>query len=589
MRGKGRAGGRRTLGTEITMITMITALCSLLLLGAAMILIFLFIFLGRTEDDLEYILTNTNQQFQDNVQFIEDGAIAIRHNTMLRKFFAGEAGVQDEAEAQLSYNMELFSERNVVQQQLPFVQSVYLFNRLDECVCEHYYPMILSERNRYAAVSRELETDFRESGEQYKSYLEEDRLRLCFHIFDEELEDLGVCIVDISREAVRLRMQELEEYRSGSWAVSDGDHALFVSEGWEGGLTPDPAGDGRVIRTTLGNRHVLYTARKCGFGLQVAAAAGVSNIYALLWPSLWAFLSVLLLALLAAALLSFAVSYRFTKPVKTIAESLRAFGREDFSVRMEDYSIREFHEIGMVFNEMADRIQYLITQVYEKELLAAKSQVKFLQAQINPHFQFNILSMLSIKAKMAGNDELYECLHAFSRLIQGKIFRGREIRIPVSEEMEIVRFYLLLQNSRFEDKITYEIRFGDESVKEDLIPRLLIEPLVENAVSHGLEPKEGDGRITVEVFEEKQRLHIRVSDNGVGLEEGWDAPEKAETEAAADEGHTHTGLQNTRRLLQILYGEDYQMTITSAKNEGTTVEIVLPAERRNADVESDGG
>lgn len=588
MRGKKRVRERRTLRTELTIITMVTTLCSLLILGLAMILIFLFIFLGRTRDDLEYILTNTNQQFQDNVQFIEDGAVAIRHNTMLRKFFAGEAGVREEAEDQLSYNMELFSERNVVQRQLPFVQSIYLFNRLDECVYEHYYPMILSEKNRYETASRELENKFRESGRQYKSYLEEDCLRLCFHIFDEELEDLGICIVDISREAVRLRLQELEEYRSGSWAVAEGDHILFVSDSWEGGMTPASAESGHVIKTTLGNRQVLCAVRQCGFDLWVITAAGVSNVYALLWPSLWAFLSVLILALPAAAFLSLAVSYRFTRPMKTIVESLRAFGQEEFGVRMEDYSIQEFHEIGAVFNEMAERIQYLITQVYEKELLAAKSQVKFLQAQINPHFQFNILSMLSLKAKLAGNEELYQCLHAFSRLMQGKIFRGREIKITVEEEMEIVRFYLLLQNSRFEDKITYEIHFGEESVKQDLIPRLLIEPLVENAVSHGLEPKEGDGRITVDVFEEEQRLHILVSDNGVGFEGDPELSGEAEPETAGEEEHTHTGLYNTRRLLQILYDGNFRMTVTGVKEKGTTVEIVLPAERRKPDVEGDG-
>lgn len=589
MSGKKRAGGRRTLSTEITMITMITALCSLILLGLAMILVFLFIFLGRTQDDLEYVLTNTSQQFQDNIQFIEDGAIAIRHNTLLREFFAGKSGVLEEAETQLSYNMELFSERNVVRQQIPFVQSVYLFNRLDECVYEHYYPMILSERNRRAAQSRELETEFRKSGRQYSSYSGEDCLRLCFHIFDEELEDLGICLVDISREAIRLRMQELEEYRSGSWAVAAEDRILAASDGWMGELAPFSTESGKVIRTMLGNKRVLCTVQKCGFGLWVAAAAGVSNVYALLWPSLWAFLSVLFLALLAAAGLSLAMSYRFTKPMKTIVEGLRAFGQEEFGVRMEDYSIQEFHEIGTVFNEMADRIQYLITQVYEKELLAAKSQVNYLQAQINPHFQFNILSMLAIKAKMAGNEELYQCLHAFSRLIQGKIFRGKEIKIPVSDEIEIVSFYLLLQNSRFEDKITYEIRFGEEAVKQDLIPRLLIEPLVENAVSHGLEPKEGDGRITVDIFEEEERLHIRVSDNGVGFEGDWDIPGETGPEMAGEDGHTHTGLYNTGRLLQILYGEDYQMTVTGVKEEGTTVEIVLPVERRDPHVEGHGG
>ena len=110
-------------------------------------------------------------------------------------------------------------------------------------------------------------------------------------------------------------------------------------------------------------------------------------------------------------------------------QSIQAFGKPDLNARMEDSSIQEFHDMGIVFNEMADRIEYLITQVYEKEIVAARSQVKYLQSQINPHFQFNILAMLSLKAKMAGNEEVYDGLNAFSRLMQGKIFREKEIKI----------------------------------------------------------------------------------------------------------------------------------------------------------------
>ena len=101
----------------------------------------------------------------------------------------------------------------------------------------------------------------------------------------------------------------------------------------------------------------------------------------------------------------------------------------------------------------------------------------------------------------------------------GKIFREKRIKIPLREELELVDFYLFLQNSRYAQKITYEIRYGSEAVKDDLVPKLLIEPLVENAVSHGLEPKETDRRIIVEVREVGERLLIVVEDDGVGFDE----------------------------------------------------------------------
>lgn len=100
--------------------------------------------------------------------------------------------------------------------------------------------------------------------------------------------------------------------------------------------------------------------------------------------------------------------------------------------------------------------------------------------------------------------------------MQGKIFREKEIKIKVKEELEIVQFYLYLQKSRYQDKLSYEVKLEDEKIGEDLIPRLLIEPLVENAVSHGLEPKRGKGNLQVLLYE-REMLYIWVKDDGVGV------------------------------------------------------------------------
>lgn len=581
-------GRKRTLSAEITILNMLTLVCTLLFLGIAMLLVFFFIFFQNTKDDMEYILENTNLQFQDRIQFIEDGAVTIRHNVWLEDFFGGDFYDTESAQEQLSYSMELFSDRNMVQQKSPFVRSVYLFNNISQCIYEHYYPVTVSAANQKKEHSSEMQAIFRRTKKQYQCYTGYDGIFLCFRIYDEKMQNMGICIVEISPEAIRLLMQEIENYVGGSWAVLWGEKKeIMESFGKESVLKVLKSEiSGEMGEVAVDGTKILAAKKDCGFGLQVMVSAGLNNIYTLLKPTMLIFLVAFFLILVITAVLSFAVSYRFTKPVKKVIESLRALGQEDFKVRMEDYPIQEFHEISVVFNEMADRIEYLITQVYEKQLLITKSQVKFLQAQINPHFQFNILAMLSIRAKMAGNEELYQYLQAFSKLMQGKIFRGKEIKIPVSAEMEIVDFYLLLQNGRYQDKISYEIRYGSEGVKQDLIPRLLIEPLVENAVSHGLEPKNGNGTIVVEIFEQDNKLNIMVADDGVGFsgEEMHNGNEKGEKK----QGHTHTALENTRRLLQVLYGENYIFEIQGEKNQGTTVRIVLPVEREMGNVEGNG-
>ena len=137
--------------------------------------------------------------------------------------------------------------------------------------------------------------------------------------------------------------------------------------------------------------------------------------------------------------------------------AIAAFGRTIERDEMT-FPLRNFTRMSrkLLETRWTERIQYLITQVYEKELLASQSQVRYLQSQMNPHFQFNILAMLGLRAKLAGCEEVYQGLHAFSKLMQGKIFREKRIKIPLREELEIVDFYLFLQNSRYAQKITYE-------------------------------------------------------------------------------------------------------------------------------------
>lgn len=580
---------KRTLSTEITLLTVVTSVCAVLVLGTLLIFIFFFFFSQKAKEDMEYILKNTSQEFRDKIQYIEDGAIAVRHNMALRDFFQRNHYNAQETETQLSHSFDLFSERNMVGQREPFVTGIYLFNNKNQYIREHYYPMTVSAAEEKDRKYEELHRLFQESGQQYDSLVQEGEINICFQLYDDDMKRMGSCIVSVYPEAAAMLFQETESYRGSSWIIS-GNGSVLAQGGTKEKLDElEYVGTGYLGDVTLDGQRMLCSSEKCGFGIKAAVAVGFGNIYIILKPTLLVFLGAFLIVLTLASIAAFGIGYRFTRPLQEMAEGIHSFGQENFDARMNDFSIQEFHDISVVFNEMAERIKYLVMQVYEKELLATRAQVKFLQSQINPHFQFNILAMLSVKAKMAGNEELYQCLSAFSKLMQGKIFRRKEIKIPLEDEIELVKFYLFLQNNRFPEKISYEIRFGNEEMKKDLIPRLLIEPLVENAVSHGLEPKEGDGTILVDLYEQGEELHMIVEDNGVGFEAGELPTERPWEEMAEETLHTHTGLENTRRLLHILYGADCRLMLEGKKGEGTRVEIVLPIERRGEDVESDGG
>lgn len=584
-----------TLRKEMTSLMLRTSACTLLSAVLAILYVFFSFFFQKTQEDIEYVLKSTTQQYQSHMQFIADGAISIRHNILLDDFFENNGFDRKVVEEQLSYSMELFADRNRVNQQLPFVTSLYLFNNNDQCINEHYYATTLAfemeEENKYRSMQRWFKAD----GNRYASVTDKENLNVLFRIYDDEMEEKGIGIAQISLEAIDAVFENVNNYKAGSWMLLSGnDFLLFPEKKAERMYKLSKTEAVWSGRRNIGGEKVIGYADVCGFDIRLITTVDQSNIFSILRPTLIIFLIGLGIVLALTFIVAYGVSYRFTKPVTKMISSIQAFGKQELNARIEDSSIQEFHDIGTVFNEMADRIEYLITEVYEKQLIATQSKVKYLQSQINPHFQFNILAMLSLKAKMAGNEELYQSLNAFSKLMQGKIFREKEIKIKVKEELDIVKFYLLLQKERYQEKLSYDIYVEDDRIYEDMIPRLLIEPLVENAVSHGLEPQKEKGSIVVRLYEEfiekenrSSMLHICVEDNGVGMGEKeievntQDEPYKVE--------HTHTGFENAKRMLQILYGDNYEFKIWSEKGKGTKIEIIIPVERGINYVESSSG
>ena len=572
-----------TLKRELTFLMILTSVCTLLSVCAAVFYVFFSFFFQKTQEDIEYVLRYTSQQYEAHMQFIEDSVIAIRHNTVLDEFFQKEEYDLEEIEPQLSYSMELFSERNMVERQLPFVTGIYLFNNGNECIYEHYYATTLAAGREQKRKYENMQQEFKSTSDQYACLSDKDELNIFFRIYDENMREKGIGIVQISQSAVAKVLETVQLYHNGGWAVLDKNDQLLVSEGAQELVKKLQTSENSWNGTKdLAGTKVIGYGNLCGFGVRTVISVGYGNIFSILKPTLFIVLVGLIVVLGIAFLVAYAISYRFTKPVTRMIQSIQAFGKPDLNARMEDSSIQEFHDMGIVFNEMADRIEYLITQVYEKEIVAARSQVKYLQSQINPHFQFNILAMLSLKAKMAGNEEVYDGLNAFSRLMQGKIFREKEIKIKVKEELEIVQFYLYLQKSRYQAKLSYEVKLEDEKIGEDLIPRLLIEPLVENAVSHGLEPKREKGNLQVLLYE-REMLYIWVKDDGVGVGQNQ---MKAE-ENKENIPHTHVGWENTKKMLRILYGDHYKFQVWSEPGKGTEIEIAVPIERGGNYVESD--
>ena len=221
-----------------------------------------------------------------------------------------------------------------------------------------------------------------------------------------------------------------------------------------------------------------------------------------------------------------------------------------------------------------------LTQAYES-CLKAETKGSYMY-ETNPHFLFNVLLTIQIKAKRSGNETIYKMVSKLSALLRASIYTNNVDRITVGEELEYTEFYLYLQKMRFEDRFFYKIIVEDEELKKSIIPKFVIEPIVENAVIHGIENIENEGVIRIVLKKMGTDLLVTVQDNGAGFDvkEYFNSLEQAENGSSREK----IGLKNVDLRLRHIYGEEYRIKIKSKINTGTTIYIKIPIEEREENV-----
>lgn len=262
---------------------------------------------------------------------------------------------------------------------------------------------------------------------------------------------------------------------------------------------------------------------------------------------------------------------RIAKPTRELLESMKTLGKENRYPRVQVVTQDEIGMIGTEYNKMAENIETLIEKVYKMELAQKQAELEFLQMQINPHFLYNALDTISWKALGEGNLDVSEMTIALGELLRATI--KKESFIPLKEEMNTVRDYLYIQEQRFGDKISvvYQVEEGSEVCQ---VPNFILQPLIENAIIHGLEPKMGKGRLLIRIRTGEGRLYILIADDGVGMseEEIRALYEKCEE---SDTGKS-IGIKNVYRRLILCYGEESRLDIKSEKNIGTRIQFSIP-------------
>ena len=325
----------------------------------------------------------------------------------------------------------------------------------------------------------------------------------------------------------------------------------------------------------------LYTvSRSEATGWIVVGVSYVSELMAGADEARVTYLLVAMVLLAVAMLLAFVLSDKITRPIKSLELSMKEVEKGNFShVALE---VRENNEIGRLsrnFNTMTREIQNLMEQSEKEQQAKRKYELKVLQSQINPHFLYNTLDSIIWMAEWGKNQEVVKMTSSLARLLRRSISNEQEV-VTIEEEIDYTEAYLTIQKMRYQDKLEYEIEVDPDIRKEETV-KLVLQPVVENAIYHGIKYKEGKGLIQIRGFREEGSIILRVQDDGRGMDQ--DTLEHIFEKHVRDTKSNGVGLQNVHERIRLYYGTAYGLSFESEPGKGTTVRIRLPGRREETD------
>lgn len=321
----------------------------------------------------------------------------------------------------------------------------------------------------------------------------------------------------------------------------------------------------------------LYISTITNTGWKVSVFTNNSQIYSVLYN----FIIIVIITILLLSILYIFIVYVIVKQVTYPLYRLQA---EMNKVKDLNYEVnrsklkkgsKEIIQLDATFNEMMRRIRYLADKLLQEQENQRKSELKALQNQINPHFLYNTLDSIIYMIDKGENQKAEEMIVALSKFFRISISRGKAI-IPLKDEVEHVRNYLLIQKIRFGDQFTYSINL-DPSLYQYSCIKLILQPLVENAIEHGLNDNESGGQIEIIGTQNESYIILKIKDNGYGISE--DKLEQIYKSFHDDSIHQGVGLKNVYQRIKIYYGEEADIKIDSLFDEGTIISIYIPKKK----------
>lgn len=412
-----------------------------------------------------------------------------------------------------------------------------------ETLLENYYPWVVSIRKDLQA----------EDGRRHTVVMDIRFSRIANYVDEVGIGQHGFCFIMDKKGNIIYHPQQQLIY---SGLKSEQTEMLMHAE------------DGTMVRSG-----VIYTSTSldnCDWRI-----VGVSYIDELVNGKVRDTVRLLLVLILFVLLTVFLSSYLLSRVVSNPIQSL-VKAMQDFEAEAEEFSYepvrgsREIMALSDSFDHMVVRIQNLMEQVRGEEITLRKTELKALQAQINPHFLYNTLDAIGWLCEEERSKDAVEMVNALAKLFRISISKGHEL-IPIAKEVEHARSYLMIQNFRYKNQFTYAFEI-EEACLPYLCNKITLQPIIENAIYHGINRMVDEGSITIRIYAQEDDIIFSVADNGVGM-----SREQCESILKSEPGdQTGIGIKNVNDRIKIYFGSQYGITIESEPDEGTCVSIRMP-------------
>lgn len=447
-----------------------------------------------------------------------------------------------------------------------------LYYTSNESVKGRHYPISYFRDNVQEKVIQEVEA----MGTEIRFLAIEGRIYMIRNIMNRDFQPYAVIVMNLNQEQVFGSLNSVWEYKGmtvfcdGVELVRKGDAAYTITESLEekeGTFLSSQGGTFYVCNRSESGDHEFLYAVSYNRGAVNVEKRSIIIVFVLLLIFMGPFVFVIF----------YFLNTRISRPVSELVKASKAIADGNYGIVVSNSG--KNHEIVNLtenFNRMSEKLKTQFNKIFVEEIALRDANIHALQSQINPHFLNNTLEIINWTARMNGDEKVSRMIEALSIMMAATMDREKKPLIPLREELSYVQAYIYIISCRYGSQFHYEERV-DDSLMDVMVPRLFIQPVVENAVEHGVDE---DGERYVGLFIEgdainRESLCIRVVNHGTPTKEEWERIHELLSDADTEETHAlGIGIRNVNRRLKMLYGDESGLTITT-DSQGNTISTIL--------------